>query len=297
MRRTALTVTAGIAAAGLALAPAAALAAPVIYVYAWDAGALVEYIDPAAGEGEVIPTTDEVYEVAGLDVAEDGTGYAVDYVNESHLYSVDVLTGATADLGALTYAGETVGDCTGLDYTAGVVTIVCDNIVDGVGQSHYLTVDPATLTTTLVVSSEIRAASIATDPADGQLYGFGYNGAIVSVDTGSAVQVGSTPFSATVWGADFASDGSLWGIVDESDVATTVGPWTFHAGLFEAVIGESEEFFENITVYEAAAPIEPAAPQLAATGSDSAPVLFGALAVIALGAGIATAVTVRRRTV
>lgn len=288
MRRTVLSLAAAGAALGLALAPAAAMAAPTIYIYTWEDGDLVQYTEPAAGIGEVVPTTAPTFEVTGLDVADSGAGFAVTFTDQSHLVSVDVLTGDVVDLGVLTFDGDAIGFCTGLDLTAGVLTVVCDFVPDQGGSSVYLTVDPVTLETSVVAVSDVRAASIAVDPADGQLYGFGYTGQIMAVSAGSAVEVGVV--DTTLWGADFASDGSLWGTVGDPDVAgPTVGPWTFHAAAHDL---EGGDFTENITVYEAAAPV---APQLAATGSDPAPVLFGAVAVMMLGAGLATAVAVRRR--
>lgn len=174
MRRSIMLTTA--AAGGailLGLAPIAAAAAPVPYVYAWDAGTLLELTDPVTGVGEVVPTTNSAYAVTGLDVDGTGAGYAVSYGGEANLHAVDVLTGVVTDLGVLTFNGFPVIDCTGLDLTGGVLTVVCDFVDGQDGDSTYLTVDTATLVTTLITSSEVRVASIATNPIDGVLYGFG----------------------------------------------------------------------------------------------------------------------------
>lgn len=295
MRHTALSVAAAGVAAGLALAPAAAIAAPAAYVFTWQGGDLVQYTDLVAGTGDVVPTTEEVFGVAGLDVAADGTGYAVDYGGESHLYSVSVATGAVADLGVLTFGGDAVVDCTGLDLAAGVLTVVCDTVPGQPAGSVYLTVDPSTLETTLVVASSIRAASIATDPTDGQLYGFGYNGEIMAIEAGSAVELGFTSGFTTIWGADFDADGTLWGTVSNPTVEVVVGDFDFVAAAMNPG-GNPAEYAENLTVIEAL-PAPAPEPQLAATGSESAPVLFGAVALIALGAAVAATAAVRRREV
>lgn len=293
MRRAALSIVAAGAALGLALAPSAALAAPAVYVYTWSDGELIQYTDPVAGAGDVVPTSEAVYEIAGLDVSDTGAGFAVPYRGDANLFTVDVLTGAVVDLGELTFGGELIGNCTGLDLTNGVLSIVCDVVPDQAGESHYLTVDPATLETTLIASSTIRVASIATDPADGQLYGFGYSGEIVEVSTGSAVQVGSVTNNRTLWGADFATDGSLWGALGDPTETIEVGSWVFHPAAMDP---EGGDFVENLTVYEAAAPAPAPAPQLAATGAEPAPALFAAVALLVVGAGIAVAVSVRPRT-
>jgi len=294
MRRTVLlTAAAGTAAVMLGLAPAAATAAPVVYAYAWDGGALIEYTDPIAGIGEVVPTTTAAFAVTGLDVDSSGVGYAVSYDGESHLFSVDVVTGDVADLGVLTFNAVPVVDCTGLDYTGGVLTVVCDFVDGQSGLSTYLTVDLATLTTTVIVSSPIRVASIATDPADGTLIGFGYSAEIMEVTAGSAVQVGSVTGNDTLWGADFATDGSLWATVDFPETATTVGSWTFHPAALDLA---GDDFAENITVLEHAEPPAPAAPGLVATGAQPTAPMLGAIALLVIGAGIAAVVGTRRRT-
>lgn len=293
MRRTALSLAAAGVAVGLALAPSAAMAAPNVYVYTWEEGNLIQYTDPVSGAGDVIPTSEVVLAIAGLDVADTGAGFAVPYVGDAHLYSVDVLTGAVADLGELTFEGASISDCTGLDLSNDVLTIACDVVPDQTGDSTILTVDTTTLETTLVVSSAIRVASIATDPSDGQLYGFGYAGDIVALSAGSADSVGTVMDNRTLWGADFATDGSLWGALGTPVEAIEVGSWDFHP----ATTGpEGGDFTENLTVYEGAAPAPQPVPQLAATGLEPAPAVFGAVALMAVGAGIAVAVSVRRRT-
>lgn len=293
MRRTVLSLAAAGVAAGLALAPAAAMAAPAVYVFTWNGGELVQYTDVEAGTGDVIATT-EAYEVTGLDVDASGAGFAVDFDFPTTLYSVDVLTGAVEDLGGPTFDGEPIAGCTGLDFTAGVLTIVCDFVPGQDAASMYLTVDTETLETTLVVASDIRASSIATDPTDGQLYGFGYNGEILAISDGTVDELGFVSGFTTIWGADFSDDGSLWGTVEDTAVPVEVGDFDFvpaamHPG------GDSDEYAENITVVELSDPAPAPAPQLAATGSDTAPVLFGAVALMAVGAALATAVVVRRR--
>jgi hypothetical protein len=292
MRRTALSIVAAGAAVGLALAPSAAMAAPAVFVYTWEDGALIQYTDPVAGAGDVVPTSEAIFEIAGLDVSGTGAGFAVPYDEEAHLFSVNVLTGDVADLGPLTFEGEPISSCTGLDLTGGVLTIACDVVPDQVGESHILTVDPTTLAATLVVSSTIRVASIATDPSDGQLYGFSYIGEIVALSAGSAEQVGTVTNNRTLWGADFANDGSLWGAISDPTETIEVGSWVFYPAATEP---EGGDFVENLTAYEPTPPAPQPVPQLAATGSEPAPALFAAVALMVVGAGIAVAVSVRRR--
>ena len=293
MRRSIMLTTA--AAGGailLGLAPIAAAAAPVPYVYAWESGTLIELTDPVAGVGEVVPTTNPANAVTGLDLDGTGVGYAVSYNGEALLHSVNVLTGVVTDLGILTFNGFPVIDCTGLDLTGGVLTVVCDFVDGQDGDSTYLTVDTATLVTTLITSSEVRVASIATNPIDGVLYGFGYSGEIMSVTGAGAAQVGSVSDGRVLWGADFANDGSLWGAVNSPETPVTVGAWTFFPA--NADVDGGDEFVENLTVYEAAAPVVPS-PALVATGAEQTPVALGAIAILVVGAGIAIVVANRRR--
>lgn len=114
----------------------------------------------------------------------------------------------------------------------------------------------------------------------------------MSVTGAGAAQVGSVSDGRVLWGADFANDGSLWGAVNSPETPVTVGAWTFFPA--NADVDGGDEFVENLTVYEAAAPVVPS-PALVATGAEQTPVALGAIAILVVGAGIAIVVANRRR--
>lgn len=292
MRRVVLATAALAASMTLVAAPAFA-AAPVGYALTWASTTLYQ-LEDGTTPVEVENSTG-VDSVTGLDFDTDGKGYAVTFDLVSQLWSVDVTGQATFVGDIADAAAATARNCTALDYTAGVISVACDQV--GTNGFAFGTVDPTTAVFTLVQLLPTRVASIAHDPISGVMYGFGYSGEVLSIG-GGVTQVGTVPGNATLWGADFDSTGALWAATDTP--ATSVLGWPLVTIPYQGYNPAVSEFIENISVYEAAAvaPVDEqpaAAPELAATGMESGTTaLVGLAGALSLLAGIALAIVTRR---
>lgn len=288
MRRVALTTTALAASFTLVAAPAFA-AEPVAYALAWTSTTLYQ-LEPGTDAVEVDANTG-LGAVTGLDFDADGNGYAITYDGQAELWAVDI-TGEATLVGAVFDAdGAEAFDCTALDYTGGVISVACDSVGDD--NDVFGTIDPTTAVFTAVQTLITRVASLAFNPINGVMYGFGYGGTVLAIGDGVS-EVGTTPDNVTPYGADFDETGALWVTADTT--ATALLDWDLFA--FPDTDGEGD-YIENISVFEAAAE-EPAVvdePELALadTGlSDDNLVLVGIAGALALLSGLALAMVARR---
>lgn len=307
-RRTTVTLAGAAALVLLGASPAMAAPPEGLYFVQWG-GDLYE-MDPDTLATSLVGDGLDDIAITGLDVDDAGQGYAVDYdANPATLYEVDVLAGTIVPLAPLRYAdGEPVVDCTGLDYTNGVVYVACDNSDQG---SDVGTVDPSTGILTPMLSGT-RVAALAVDPSSGILYGFSYGfwdddldswvTYLVSYEEGVETVVETMVGGVTFYAADFQADGTvLWTLADEDDGdlaeldGTDLNGWSLRvlSGYLEG------EWTENLTVLdsEPVAPVEEELPEeetLPATGADSAALLTGA-AVALLGGFVLLAVRLRQR--
>lgn len=293
MRRVALT-TAALAASLTLVATPALAAAPVGYALTWESTTLYQ-LEEGASPVEVEGSTN-VGSVTGLDFAPDGTGYAVTFNGQATLWAVDV-TGSATEIGGIADADANAAqNCTALDYTDGVISIACDNV--GPAINAFGTVDPTTGVFTLVTTLTDRVASIAHNPVDDVMYGFGYNGPVLAITAAGSTTVGSAP--DVLWGADFDSTGALWVAANNVDETELLG-WPLVVFPANGYDPDAGEFIENLSVYEDGQTVEeepavtPAAPALADTGlSDGTTALLGLGAALALLTGIALAMGARR---
>lgn len=282
MRRTARTATVtALSAAALTLAPTAAHAAsdptPGTYAIEWSSSDLLSIA--ADGTETVVAANAGPVEVTGFDVDETGAGYAISWGSDA-LYAVDI-SGASSQVAVIGDGSAMFSECTGLDYTDGVIRIACNTFGN---RSAVGTVDPTTGLFTITALTLSPLSSLATDPVSGVLYGFGHDGSVQSI-VGADVTFVAGPTGTSIWAADFAADGTLWVAVGSAANLTVLGPWT------PVVIntGLAGQFYESITVVSAppapAAPTAPTAPELASTGLNGtgASIALGAAAVIVVG--------------
>jgi len=288
VRRVALTTTALVASFTLVAAPAFA-AEPVAYALAWTSTTLYQ-LEPGTDAVEVDATTG-IGAVTGLDFDADGNGYAITYGGQSRLWAVDI-TGEATLIGDIFDAdGAEAFDCTALDYTGGVISVACDSVGDDV--DVFGTIDPTSAVFTAVQALSTRVASLAFNPTNGVMYGFGYGGSVLSIGDGVS-EVGTTPDNVTLYGADFDDAGALWATADTT--ATALLNWDLVA--FPNNDGNGD-FIENISVFAAAAeePVVVDEPELALadTGlSDGNLVLVGIAGALVLLSGLALAMVARR---
>lgn len=278
----------------------------------------------------------------GIDVNDDGLGYAVatwypEGPNGSYLYSADANTGVLDSLNPGTstpiyfYFGDftqRMDDCTGIDYTGGVILLACMEYDDeGEGDRAYigvwdldfgsaiplieLTGDPAidpgeenpNQPENTFDFREITA--IATHPVSGLLYVFTdeyFDGVVTHGVYTASEDAGLTPVTDTgdyvVYGADFDRSGQLWAstfLVPTFNRAIEVN----ETGLatvnladgsipFSAAWADQQQDYEPLTVW--------GTETLAATGSavPVAPLTIAALALLS-GAILAGVTMLRRR--
>lgn len=248
--------------------------------------------------------TDAEYIVEGVDVDDDGHGYAIG-ANESggFVYSFDANTGLVSNPLPvdINFQGGAIPseDCEGIDYTGGVLYGVCYAEIDEDYTAFIgvLTLPDGELTWELepfTIDDERNFSSIAVDPTSGIIYGFSTAAQIftLSEDLDPVFQA-NMPYVA--FGADFDRDGKLWvtTYIDSpyKPALATVNAITGASDDAEhysvdGVVGEYES--ESITVWGKAA--------LPATGpADSSVPLAGAALLLLLGGTILAGVTVLRR--
>lgn len=267
--------------------------------------------DPAGAVSEPGPTTAEL-DVNGVDVDEDGRGFAVVQgfteleAPIGMLYAFDATTGTFSDPRAVLLAGtETAtSNCQELDYSGGLIVATCQSF-DGQQSTTYLGVitlegDHAVLTPSLVIGPAANPTSfnaVAVDPLNGRLWVFGSDGDSGSfgwwaVDRSAAQWTLGTqvPDVTDLYlGADYDRAGQLWATLGDPEngghdhlatvdpaagTSTDLGPFTLDGAPLGVV--------EPITVW--------GKPALPATGpADVLPLGVGtALLFLAGGALIVT---------
>lgn len=288
--------TAALATTLVLVATPALAAEPVGYGLTWGGESLVQL---APGEAPVeIESTTAPVAVPGLDVDENGRGYAVTFMDEAELWSIDI-SGEAALVGPLldSVASAPVEKCTGLDYSGGVLSAACDLAN---GQSYVFgTIDTDTAVFTVVQVLSKRVAAIARNPIDGIMYGFTYQREVLAIVGGTDTQVATT--NSDIFGADFASDGTLWTIGDNP--STAVGPWNAVGFEMRGYGVGGSDFAENFSVFGEVPVVTPPVvdedpapqPMLADTGVDSGAALAGGFAAAtALLAGLVLMLVARR---
>lgn len=244
-------------------------------------------------------TLDSNY-ITGVDVDDDGIGYAI--AEDSYLYEADANTGTLSngveiefDLGDVI---EETDGCSAIDYTDGVIYAACYLDAENYEATYVGPVDPISglLTPVVELSGEdyLNLLAIAVDPISGVLYGFEYNFDVVLTTAVYALSEdeGATFVTLTenpVFGADFDRDGQLWvtswvfeGDSESPEVHSALATLDLTTGdnpFIEKLNLDGADYdgtAEPITVWGTA---EEAPPALAATGSTVAP----AIAVIAAG--------------
>jgi hypothetical protein len=258
----------------------------------WSTGAL-STVDPETGAltglgAAPTPSTN----FAGIDVASNGAGYAIGFAPVATLVPVDLTAGTYGTAIPITTTdGEPVGYCTALDMSAsGVLVAACDSPDQTVG-----VVDATTGVFSPIATTLARVSALATNPLTGVLYAFEYGRRVLTLDpaTGATALVATPDFTA--YAADFDSTGVLWyssfsqiGTVDTATWTATVLPsnvqsealtvWSTAAAVVEPPVVVDP-------VVTAPAAITPAAPAvLAETGVETAPTLWAAGLLLALGA-------------
>lgn len=273
----------------------------------------------------------------GIDVDDDGVGYAVttyypEGAHGAYLFAANANTGTLEFIERISFffddVPEVMDECTGIDYTGGVVLLACmDYEEEGEGDKAYIgfwdfELDMAIPLIELTGDPEIdpgeenpnepeygfdfrHITAIATNPVTGLLYVFTdeYDGETVTHGIYTASEDdGLTPVTDTgnylVTGADFDRGGQAW-VTTFNVPPLTLAVESNEAGLatvniadgsipFSAAWADQVQEYWPITVWGKEA--------LAATGSlvPVAPLAIAALALLA-GAILAGVTVLRRR--
>jgi hypothetical protein len=265
--------------------------------------------DPTDAAATPVGTGSGAY-TYGLDVNDQGLGYAIGIFPDINLWKADANTGTVSDLVAPHFA--TAPDpykCRGVDLnpTTGEVLVSCVQFTNETGNVVTIdSVDPATgLLTPLVTipSNTLTFDDLALNPVTGVLWAFGSDTAGPSsyiVDRVLHTATAVATLDDGVNAADFDRDGQLF-LTTVTDTGNGFDPSLVVAdpsvGAFTS-IGPFVNISNNLALTEVsslsvwgAAPAPAPAPELAATGSSLAtPVAIGsALLLLVGGAFIVTA--------
>lgn len=277
----------------------------------------------AVGTGVPVRNTS----ILGVDVKDDGVGYAVGTQVNTILIPNGLIFPANAATGTL---GEGVyvdvlldgadepfsaQQCTAIDYTGAAPWVSCSNFYDqelgpDMAESYIGPIDPVTgvLYPEFVFGAGSEAPqeiilAIALDPITGLLWFFTYDydltqGWAYTWDAEEGIDA-QGDLGGIITGADFDRDGVLWITTDE------IEPESLDAYSALAILNLDDgdlDFLEMFTV--GAAPVDSSlepitvwgAPALAATGvTNAVPLAAGAAGILLLGALLAAGVTMRRR--
>ena len=272
-------------------------------------------VNPANAAATPVGTGSGAYTV-GVDVNDDGLGFAIGYVQvgddyDPTLWDVDANTGSVTNPRTLIYpSGDSPLECEGIDLNqiSGELLIACVDETPNGMISTINTVDAqGFLSIDLVLSGEdyqpFRA--IATNPVTGVLWGFGPfdDDASFIIDRTAETAVLQAYLDNDVFGADFDRNGQLFLVSELYDGAEfewrslavtdpAVGSYVFNEWFIDQSTDAVLFFVNSITVWG----------KLAATGSvsgaEATPVAIGsALLLLAGAAFIATSRVSRRKPV
>lgn len=257
--------------------------------------------------------------ITGVDVNDDGIGYAVATFDEGggYLYNADANTGTLSNDILITFNfGDVFPDadeCTAIDYTDGVIVAACQLYGD-FDATYVGTVDPATGVLTPIVELAgvedfLYITAIAIDPISGLFYAVAYDfEAIPQYTLWTLDEVTGATFvtglSRAAFGADFDRDGQLW-VTSEVAIGGGEFPPVFPVLATLNTTDGTNPFFEPFTL--AGVPldifIDPITvwgkEALAETGVTQNPAVgVGAAAILLFGALMAAgAMAMRRRSV
>lgn len=288
MRRRLVAIAAAAGAATLltlgtaAPAGAAPITSGTLLWTDWDTGTLYS-ADIAAATGVLtqIGPVQDIPAITALDVNDgDRLGYAVTYGDEFDdddptLYALDANTGTYTYIGVVSLAdGTPLFECLGLDLYQGRLALACGVPGDGDNVFSVGTVDPSNAVYTPLINDTARLSGIATNPVNGQLYGFDYSDNLYTLDlvAGTATPAGSTTLEDPAAGS-FDNRGALWVVDFDGQIATIEPgdpPVTTAAFTFQYDF-EGGEGFDVIS------------PALPATGPGSLVVPLGVAAFALLG--------------
>jgi hypothetical protein len=237
--RGSLRVVVGIAvmAAVLGLTGAAAAADPTGYSFN-DGGTGNDgfyTIDLATGVATQISAL-QLPTVRALSFSTDGRLFGIDGVS-AELVTVDLTTGARTTVGSLNLpSGHDIlngGLTFGLDGRLWLSAVTLDP--PSTILNEWYEVDPATgqasqapLASSVLLQGVTGASQrvfALAGRCDGAIFGIGASGQLYAIDpdTATATPIGSESSLDQVGGADFAADGSLWGISFGSNATTSPG--------------------------------------------------------------------------
>lgn len=311
------------AVAVFAAVPASAAELPEgasISIVDWESGVVYD-VNAANAEVTSIGTATGIEYVTGIDVNDDGIGFAVtgpygDDDPPSELYAANTVDGTLTYIATITVAGdeyESVHQCASLDLAAdGTLYTGC--LADwGDGTDAVIgTLDPLTGVLTVLdyyASPDGLLYALASHPTTGLLYGFSETTAFAydHDDESFGVDILTEDLGSWIYGADFDANGVLWVTSwDEEvdyDILATLGldVWVVDAvGQYQPTDETEFSVTEAITVWgqadtpEDPDPVDPVEPAetLPATGFDQTPMLLLGAALLVL-AGLASIATAR----
>lgn len=198
----------------------------------WTTGTLYT-ADIAAGTGALtqLGPVQGIIGVTALDVDNSSRlGYAVTFGRDEdplppRLFALDANTGTYTLIGGVALAdGTPLYECLGLDLYQGTIVLACGmNPPEGL-TSSVGTVDPVTAVYTPLIEDTARLAGVATNPIDGQLYGFDYESQMYTLDlpAGTETPAGATTAADPAAGS-FDINGALW-VVEFDGAVHTIEP-------------------------------------------------------------------------
>jgi hypothetical protein len=269
-------------------------------------------VNPADAAATPVGTGSGVY-TYGLDVNDDGLGFAIGGFGEETIWKADANTGTISDPVPLHFATEPAPyDCADLDINpvTGEVLVACVWFTNETGNVSTIDiVDPATGLLTPVLSLSgldyVPFDAIATNPVTGVLWAFGapetiYNSYIIDRTLQTATY--QATMADPVFGADFDRSGQLFvtsqvgGLVGDPSLGVVdpaVG-FTSNTVLVNSVDGLELDRVYSITVWGKEALPATGPAEMLPLGLGTALLLLAGAAFIATGR-ISTSLDHRRR--
>lgn len=305
-----LTVIAGAGLLALGTASSAsALNPPIADEFITQAGTAGELIVANAMTGTTTAlNAPDMPGVAAFDIGPDGNGFAVSGGAPAVLFAITSTGGATM-VNALNSGGDDpleYPSCTGLDYTNGVLLVVCST-TDGTGTFVGAVEGPSAVVVPIVESDTAGWVEVARDPASSAVYLIsapsGGTGSVLSrLDLESATveslgELTAGGLGANVVGADFDAFGTLF-VVEQVDGETSriasvdLTTRTLDFGSFLVDGNDDTLLAQPLTVLSSERLGEEPPRTLPATGPSPLTLAAVAVGLLVLGAAAAS----RRRT-
>lgn len=222
-------------------------------------------VDPADAVGTPVGTGSGVY-AYGVDVADDGLGYALVSFGGPELWKVDANTGTASNPVTIHLANIEPYDCEGIDLnqTTGELLVACVWFTNEDGNVAVIgPIDPDTglLTPDVSISGpeSPRFTALALNPVTGVLWAFDYDESYI-VDRALHTATPQATLDGPAYAADFDRDGQLfvasWATGENQfqtpSLAITdpaVGTFTFNQAFANGTNGEELEEVESLTVW------------------------------------------------